>query len=409
MRAGRIVGAALALLPGSWAASAQSKPPAPGQPVQTYTGVVLSENADRISRFRFDGTTLSLEASVTTGLRPHSVDGPHGIAFAPDGRTFYVSIAHGTPYGSLWKYAASLDSVLGRVELGKYPATVSVTPDGGLAFVVNFNLQGEMLRSSVSVVATADMSEIASIPTCVMPHGSQISPDGTRHYSVCMMDDLLIEIDTRSFGITRHFLLSPGKEQGMRGPPGPHPGPQRHRGGPAADAREPSCSPTWAQPSADGTRVFVACNQANDIVEIDAGSWSMTRRIRAGDGVYNLAVTRDGTRVLGTNKRGKSVSVIEIPSGAERTQIATKRGVVHGIVVSGDDRYAFVSEEGLAAEPGTIEVIDLERLWIVASLDVPAQASGIALDPPKPPTTRPQSGPQAQEARGMGATRHRPE
>ena len=38
----------------------------------------------------------------------------------------------------------------------------------------------------------------------------------------------------------------------------------------------------------------------------------------------------------------------------------TKRRVVHGVVVSADDRYAFVSVEGVAAEPGTVEVIDLD-------------------------------------------------
>jgi hypothetical protein len=35
-------------------------------------------------------------------------------------------------------------------------------------------------------------------------------------------------------------------------------------------AMEPnSCSPTWAQPSGDGGSIFVACNKADEIVEID--------------------------------------------------------------------------------------------------------------------------------------------
>ena len=122
-----------------------------------------------------------------------------------------------------------------------------------------------------------------------------------------------------------------------------------------------SCSPTWAQPSADGRSVFVACNKANDIVEIDVASWTMKRRIPAGDGVYNLAVTHDGKLLVGTNKRGKSVSVIDIASGKELARIATQRKVVHGVAISGDDRYAFISVEGVGSEPGTVEMIDLAR------------------------------------------------
>ena len=138
-----------------------------------------------------------------------------------------------------------------------------------------------------------------------------------------------------------------------------------------------SCSPTWAQPSADGSKVFVACNKTSDIVEIDATSWTMKRRIPAGDGVYNLAATRDGKLLVGTNKRGKSVSVIDIATGKELARIPTKRKVASGVVISSDDRYAFVSVEGIGSEPGTVEMIDLRALRTVATVDVGQQAGGI--------------------------------
>lgn len=140
---------------------------------------------------------------------------------------------------------------------------------------------------------------------------------------------------------------------------------------------EVSCSPTWAQPSADGSMVFVACNKSNEIVEIDAQSWKLTRRLTAGEGVYNLAVTRDG-RLIATNKRGQSTSIFDLKSGKEMARIPTRRKVVHGVVVSPDDRYAFISVEGVGAEPGTVEVIDLRSLKTVATIDVAQQASGIA-------------------------------
>ena len=142
-----------------------------------------------------------------------------------------------------------------------------------------------------------------------------------------------------------------------------------------------SCSPTWAQPSADGSKIYVACNKANDIVEIDAASWTMKRRIPAGDGVYNLAVTHDGKLLVGTNKRGKSISVIDIASSKELARIPTQRRVVHGVAVSPDDRYAFVSVEGIGSEPGTVDVIDLRTRARVASVDVGQMAGGIDVLP----------------------------
>ena len=47
------------------------------------------------------------------------------------------------------------------------------------------------------------------------------------------------------------------------------------------------------------------------------------------------------------------------------------------MAVSPDDRYAFISVEGIAAEPGTVEVLDLKSLTMVGSVDVGAQAGGI--------------------------------
>jgi DNA-binding beta-propeller fold protein YncE len=103
----------------------------------------------------------------------------------------------------------------------------------------------------------------------------------------------------------------------------------------------------------------------------------MKRRIPAGEGVYNLAVTHDGKLLLATNKRGKSTSVIDIASGAELARIPATRRVVHGVAVSSDDRYAFISEEGVGSEPGTVDVIDLRAMKTVASIDVGQQAGGI--------------------------------
>ena len=49
-------------------------------------------------------------------------------------------------------------------------------------------------------------------------------------------------------------------------------------------AGDVSCSPTWAQPSVAGSSIFVACNKSDEIVEVDAGSWHVKRRIAGACG-----------------------------------------------------------------------------------------------------------------------------
>ncbi len=353
-------------------------------PERDYTVLVASEAVDLITRITFGPNGAKIDGTTKVGINPMDPDGPHGVALSPDGKHYYVSTAHGVPFGYLWKFDAKTNEVLGNIELGNFPATMQVTPDGAFVFVVNFNLHGEMVPSSVSVVSTDPFIEVARIQTCTMPHGSRINTAGTRQYSACMMDDMLVEIDTRELAVSRHFMLKKGAEHGENGSPQSHNMPAAASGGShgghgmeAPKAGDVSCSPTWAQPSADGRSVFVACNKSSDIVEIDATAWTLKRRIPAGDGVYNLAVTRDGKLLVGTNKRGKSVSIIDIASGKELGRIETQRRVVHGVAISSDDRYAFISVEGIGSEPGTVEMIDLRTRQRVASADVGQMAGGI--------------------------------
>jgi DNA-binding beta-propeller fold protein YncE len=349
--------------------------PSPKGPTQDYLIYVVCESADKIVLIRFGPGGAKIESQMRTGLMPMDVNGPHGIAVSPDKQYFYVSEGHGRPEGSVWKYRAGTDTVIKYTSLGLFPATTDITPDGNFIYVANANFHGDMVPSSISVVATDQMIEVKRIPTCTMPHGSRLNHAGTKHYSVCMMDDMLVEIDARKFAVSRYFMLAQGKEMGMTGAPFAQGMPDNMLGHTMAD-HKPSCTPTWAQPSNDGKIIYVACNSSNEIVAVNTDTWTLARRFPAGTGVYNLAMTKDG-RLIATNKRGQSVSIFDPVTGKELARIPTQRKIVHGAVISPDDRYAFISVEGVGAEPGTVEVIDLGSLKTVATVDVGPQAAGI--------------------------------
>lgn len=334
-------------------------------PEAAYYVYVAGESEDRVDLVRWGPEGLEHLEAVPVGRFPTEIDGPHGLAVAEDGSRWFVSLAHGNPFGAVVAYDAATNRRVGAVELGFFPATLDVSAMG-LLFAVNFNLHGDHRPSSVSVVDTRSLRELARIPTCTMPHGSRLTPDGRRHFSVCMMDDQLVEIDATRLAVTRRFSLRPGAE------------------GPLSDRQEPpgapACSPTWAHPAPEGARVYVACNKLDQVLEVDLEAGRVSRRFSTGRaGPYNLDVTADGRLLVVTYKSGDAVGIWDLEEGAEVAVIPTTRRLPHGIALAPDGRYAFVSVEGVGGEPGALEVIDLMARERVAVVDVGRQAGGVAL------------------------------
>ncbi len=345
----------------------------PAQPssAPTYWLYVANESSDQVSRIAFTpGKGARKEGNVPVGIMPADIDGPHGLTVSPDGRAWYVSVAHGTPYGRVWKYIAGADTTAGRVELGYFPASMSTTPDGQFLWVVNFNLHGDPVPSSVSVVYTPTMTEVARPVTCVMPHGSRINVAGTKHYSACMHSEQLVEIDTRSFQVTKRFSLMPGHEGKL---PLDDTGKEMHH------TAATVCSPTWAQPGRGrfASLVYVPCNKNQEILEIDLQAGAVTRRFSTGKGPYNLTVTPDGRLLLATLKGDQGVQIFDLEQGKEVGRVATTQPITHGVVVSPDGLYAFVTNEAIGSTRGTVDVIDLRTLQRTASVAAEYQPGGI--------------------------------
>lgn len=356
---------------------------APVPPAATYWVYVGAESADLVHRIRFGPGGAAVERTIAVGQSPTELEGPHGLQISADGRFLHMTTGHGSPDGKYWKYALGPDTLVGPgIYLGNFPASLDVTADGLYAFVVNFNLHGRMVPSSVSVVYTPTNTEVARTETCTMPHGSRLSPDGASQYSTCMMDDQLVELDTRSFEVARRFLLAKGREGPL---PASAPAMDHAAHGAGQRMPPPSCSPTWAAPSADGRRVYVACNRADEILEVDRGEWRITRRFATGRGPYNLAVTPDGRYLVASLKQGGGVQVFDLARGASVLEGKSSTGLTHGIAISPDSRYAFVSSEGVGAAAGKVDVWDLAALARVASVEVGQQAGGISFWKMEPP------------------------
>ena len=354
MRYRRLLALSAAVVAAAWIVGASVR--GAGDPVdKNYYVYVAAESDDAVFLVKFGPEGGEVVKRIEVGVFPTEIEGPHGIRVAPNGRHWYVSIAHGLPYGYVFKYETGDDVSVNDVQAGLFPATMDISRTTGLMFVVNFNLHGDMEPSTVSVIDTVSMTEIAQIEQGMMPHGSRASPDGKFHYSVGMMDDTLYEIDVMKLEVSRKLKLTSDDRE--------------------ADAK--AVKPTWAQPHPTERFVYVALQGANQVAEVDLDEWKITRRFHTQKGPYNLAISPDGKMVLATCKPNNSTAIWDIEAGKELASVPASRRITHGVTVSSDNRFAFVSVEGVGGDPGTVDVIDLQTFETRASIDVGKQASGI--------------------------------
>lgn len=379
---------------------------------QVYQVYVAAESDDVVQRVSFDANANQgwVDATISVGKLPTETDGPHGLTISPDKKHWFVTIAHGNPYGYLAKYSTETHELKGTVDLGLFPASMEISEFTGLLYAVNFNLHGEMEPSTVMVVDPETMDLIAEIPTGIMPHGTRMNSNGTKAYHVSMMSDELIEVDTYGLDISRTLSLKASMNSNAAGDQNhEHHSPMTTQdleaelkamdgsGGRMGWMKEmntskpvnsedhnseshhvPTVKPTWADPHPNGQWVYVAGNGSDEIIEIDVEDWSISRRITTGESPYNLEVSPNGKYLVSSLKGTGATSIIDLERGLELAQIPNSRRVSHGVAISPDSKYAFISVEGIGGEPGSVDIISIETQELVTFVETGKQAGGIS-------------------------------
>ena len=350
----------------------------------TYRVYVTNDSARDVSRVGFvPSRGAGVESTIPVVVGPGDVDRVRGIAVAPDGAHWYVSVAGGTPSGSVRQFAAGPDTLVGRAEVGGFPAALDLTADGSTLFVTDLDLRGDPEPSDISVVETTTMQEVTRVTACVQPRGSRIDEAGDHLYLVCEGSEQLVELDARSFQVTKRFSVAPGREGAL---PLTDTGEERPVETDAdrfqvRPGLQSTCSPTWTEP-ATGTRagriVYVACNENDEVLAISTERWEVAERYDAGSGPHHMESTDDGRYLLVTLAGEQAVAVYDLDRGGEEVaRIETSEPVPHGVVASPDSRYAFVTNEAQAPTRGTLDVLDLRSLERVATVGLGHRSGAI--------------------------------
>jgi len=297
---------------------------------------VTSGRGDQVIRLSAeDGRILD---SLAVDPRRTDIDEPHALAFDPLGRFWYATVNHGDP--TLWKFARPGDRLVGRVHLGIAGAgRIGVTPDGERAFIPDYYRDGDGSPSEVAVVRLHDLEVLARLPLCPGPHDAEVRPDGRVVAIACPLSDEVILLDAESLTVRRRI----------------HP-----RGGAGSDRSGP-LNVVW---SPDGGRVYAALHAAGAIVGWDS-TGAEVLRVATGAGPAQLALTPDGQTLVVANRSDGSLSILDLPAGVERARVPLAAEHPHGVALSRDGRWAFVSYEGSADGRGGVVAVRLSDGAIV--------------------------------------------
>lgn len=353
---------------------------------QNYYVYVASESDDTVSLLKFNNNKIDEVQRITVGTFPTEIEGPHGITIDPNGKFWYLSLAHGNPFGKLIKYSTKTNMIVDETTLGLFPASMQISSVTGFLYCVNFNLHGSMKPSTVSVVDPVTMTEITKITTGSMPHGSRISPDGLFQYSVAMMSGELFEIDALGLKVNRvlnlendtmdhkkmgHHNMKDSKEMMSNDN-------MKNKMSSMSEMKHSMVKPTWVIPHPTENSAYIAGNGSNEIIEVNLDKWMVSNRFKSGKGPYNLEISPNGKFLVGTIKSEGRTAIWNLNNKKLVADIKNTTSISHGIAISSDSKYAFISVEGIGGEPGIVDVISLESLDLVSSVEVGKQAGGIA-------------------------------
>ena len=353
---------------------------------QSYYLYVASESEDTVSLLKFDKNQIEEIERISVGTFPTEIEGPHGITVDPNGKYWYLSLAHGNPFGKLIKYSTKTNKFVDETTLGLFPASMQISTITGFLYCVNFNLHGTMTPSNVSVVDPETMTEITKITTGSMPHGSRISPDGLYQYSVPMMSGELFEIDALGLKVNRvldlenkmmknkkmsHKMMDMDKKMDNMKM-------NNDKMKSMQNMKHSMVKPTWVIPHPNLKLAYIAGNGSNEIIEVDLENWEVSDRFKTGKGPYNLEISPNGELLIGTIKSEGKTAIWGLKDKKLLSLLKNTTSISHGIAISSDSKYAFISSEGIGGEPGIVDVISLETFKLISSVEVGKQAGGIA-------------------------------
>ncbi len=351
-RTGAAVAVLVTLVAGCASDSAQPNGPGDPDPAAGERLYVTSGFTDEV--LRIDPSDGSVVGRIPTERRRDEVDEPHAVAISPDGRYWYVTVAHGEP--TLWKYEMEGDRLVGRVTLPTAGAArIGITPDGTRAFVPDYDRSQPGVPGRVAVVDLADLSVVATPVVCGGPHHAEVNPAGDLVAVACSLSDEIVLLDARTLEERGRFAA------------GPEAGP----------AGQPALKPLNLGWSPNGEMIWVGLHLAGTVRAFRPDG-EIIATVPVGYRPAQIALTPDGGTLVVANRGDASMSLVDTSLLIETARIPLGAEHPHGVALDAAGQRAFVSCEGTPQTAGRAVAVDLEAESILWSAEAGAYTLGAA-------------------------------
>jgi cation/acetate symporter len=262
-------------------------------------------------------TVVDTAVNQVTATIPIPAGPPQFLAFAPDGRTLYVSIFNEQrTIHSIDVLDTASNTVVATIPQPARPYLAAVSRDGKRIYVPNHD------TASVSVIGTDTNTVIAEVKVAPNPHWVAFSRDGTRAYTANHESNVVSVIDTTTLEVLATIPVGAS----------PH-----------SISVHPSL-PLVANVNYDGGTMSVIDTNTNKVVATIPVGQHPQDIAWAPDGRFAYVVNEGSNSVTVVNARTNQVTAT-IPTGANPTSIA----------VLPNGRQAFVSNQ----DSGTLTVLEL--------------------------------------------------
>jgi PQQ-dependent catabolism-associated beta-propeller protein len=278
-----------------------------------------------------DAETLEERDRVDIGKRPR------GMVVSPDGKTLYVAVSNDNRIAAV---DIATGRITGHLPSGPDPETIAVSPDGRMLYVANEE------DSLLSFTDVATRKVVREVVVGGEPEGTAVSPDGRTIVQTSesasmahlvdsatgeVVDNLLVDTRPRYVAFTpdgREFWVSSEVrgtvtmfDTATRARRGRIDFQQALKGERPADR---AIQPVAIAFTRDGRRAFVALGRAKLVAEVDPATFAVRRTFDVGWRAWNLALSPDETKLYTANGLSGDMSVVDL--AANRVVATVKLG-----------------------------------------------------------------------------------
>ncbi len=208
----------------------------------------------------FDTKTKLAMRYFDVGIIPGNIEVPHDIKCSPDGKFLYVIFAAGSV---IQKFSTANDSLVGQIDLSQGSwNTLTISPDGKFAFIVDFNSNGRIAYVNLENLTLIKMYSAASI--LISPHGITATQDFKTLYVTSQYGNYIFKIDISNPMLPdiQQVVIAPGE---------------------TANNNHNVYDPHQIELSPDETKYFVSCQSSNEVRVFKRSNDSLLKIIPVGE------------------------------------------------------------------------------------------------------------------------------